>query len=94
MGKKFEKLQARAIEIIHHYPEYDQEHEYMMILNPEKFKADPLIFKCFQGTNIPNFACYSETFNQKCGTRCSKTALGIPGVRIEAAKISWFQGPA
>ena len=52
MGKKFESIQARAIKIIHHHPEFDQERRYMTILNQKKFKADLLIFKCLQGTTI------------------------------------------
>ena len=67
MGKKFENIQARAVKITHPHPEYDQEHKYMTILNQKKFKADLLIFKCLQGTNIPNFVCYGERVNHNYG---------------------------
>ena len=50
------------------------------------FKADLLIFRYLQGTNIPNFACYGERVNHKYGTRRNKTTLCIPRVRTEAAK--------
>ena len=64
----------------------------MTILNQKKFKADFLIFKCLQGTNIPNFVCYGEIVNHNYGTRKNKTAMRIPRVRAEAAKMSfWFQ---
>ena len=67
----------------------------MTILNQKKFKADLLIFKCLQGTNIPNFVCYGERLNHNYGTRRNKTTLRIPRVKAEAAKKSfWFQGPA
>ena len=57
------------------------------------FKADLLIFKCLQGTTIPDFACCSERVNHNNGTRRNKTTLRIPRVRTEAAKKSfWFQG--
>ena len=39
MGKKFENLQARAIKIIHHHPEFDQERGYMTMLNRKSLKA-------------------------------------------------------
>ena len=67
----------------------------MTLLNQKKFKADLLIFKCLQGTNIPNFSCHGGRVNQNFGTRRNKTTLRIPKVRTEAAKESfWFQGPA
>ena len=95
LGRKFEKIQARAVKIICPYPEYDQGHKYMTILDQKKFKADLLIFKCLQGTNVQNCACYGERVNHKCGTRRNKATLLIPRVRTEAAKKSfWFQGPA
>ena len=95
MGKKFENLQVRAIKIIHHHSEYDQERGYMTILNQKKFKADLLIFKCLQGTNISNFAFYGERVDHNYGKKRNKTTLRIPRVRTEAAKKSfWFQGPA
>ena len=95
MGKKFENLQARAIRIIHHHAEFDQERGYMMILNQKKFKADLLIFKCLQGTAIPNFASYAERVSHNYGTRDNKATLRVPRVRTEAAKKSfWFQGPS
>ena len=95
MGKKFENLLAKAIKIIHHHSEYDQERGYMTILNQKKFKADLLIFKCLQGTNIPNFAFYGERVDHSYGTRSNNTTLRIPRVRTEAVKKSfWFQGPA
>ena len=46
MVKKLENLQARAIKIIHHHLEYDQERGYMTIFNQKKFKVDLLIFNC------------------------------------------------
>ena len=50
------------------------------------YKADLLIFKCLQGTNIPNVACYGERVNHKYGTRRNKTTLLIPRVKTEVAK--------
>ena len=95
MGKKFENLQARAIKIIHHHSEFDQERGYMMILNQKKFKADLLIFKCLQGTAIPNFASYAERVSHNYRTRGNKATLRVPRVRTEAAKNSFlFQGPS
>ena len=95
MGKKFENLQARAIKIIHHHSEFDQEHGYMTIFNQKKFKAGILIFKCLQGTTIPNFASYAERVSHNYGTRGNKATLRVPRVRTEAAKKSfWFQGPS
>ena len=94
VGKKFKNLQGRA-KIIHHHPEFDQEHGYMMILNQKKFKADLLIFKCLQRTAIPNFASYTERVSHNYGTRGNKATLHVPRVRTEAAKKSfWFQGPS
>ena len=89
VGKKFKNLQGRAIKIIHHHPEFDQEHGYMMILNQKKFKADLLIFKCLQRTAIPNFASYTERVSHNYGTRGNKATLHVPRVRTEAAKKSF-----
>ena len=95
MGRKFENLQARAIKIIHHHSEFDQERGYMTIFNKKKFKAGILIFKCLQGTTIPNFASYAERVSHKYGKRGNKANLRVPRVRTEAAKKSfWFQGPS
>ena len=95
MGKKFENLQARAIKIIHHHPEFDQEHGHMTILNQKKFKADLLISKCSQGTTIPNFESYGERVSHNYGTRGNTATLSVPRVRTEAAKKSfWLQGPS
>ena len=84
MGKKFENLQARAIKIIHHHPEFDQEHGYMTISNQKKFKEDLLIFKCLQGATIPNFESYGERVSHDYGTRGNKATLSVPRVRTEA----------
>ena len=95
MGKKFENLQVRAIKIIHHHPELDQERGYMTILNQKNFKADLLIFKCLQGTTIPNFASYSERVSHNYVTRGNKATLRVPKVGTEAArKYFLFQGPS
>ena len=95
MGKKFENLQTRAIKIIHHDPEFDQERGYMTIFNQKKIKADLLIFKCLQGSTIQNFASYGERVCHNYGTRGNKATLRVPRVRTEAAKKSfWFQGPS
>ena len=54
-----------------------------------------LIFKCLQGTTIPNFASYAERVSHNYGTRGNKATLRVPRVRTEAAKKSfWFQGPS
>ena len=67
----------------------------MTILNQKMFKADLLIFKCLQGTNIQNFVCYGERLNNNYCTRRNKTTSRIPRVKTEAAKKSfWFQDPA
>ena len=86
MGTKFEKIQARAVKSIYLHPEYDQEHNYMTILNQKKFKADLLIFKCLQGTNVQNCACHGERVNHNYGARRNKTTLRIPRFRTEAGK--------
>ena len=87
MNKKFENLQARAIKIIHHHPEFDQEHGYMTILNQKKFKADLLIFKCLQGTTIPNFESYGERVSHNYGTRGNKATLRVQGSEQKQQKI-------
>ena len=67
----------------------------MTIFNQKKFKAGILIFKCLQGTTIPNFASYAERVSHNYGTRGNKATLRVPRVRTEAAKKSfWFQGPS
>ena len=70
--------------LLHPCPEYDQEWEYMMILNQKKVKADLIIFKCLQGTNIPNFTPYGERVCHNNGTRGNNATLNVPRVRTEA----------
>ena len=46
-----------------------------------------------EGTSISNFVGYGERVNHNYGARRNKTTLRIPGVRTEAAKMSFrFQG--
>ena len=89
MGKKLKNLHARPIKIVHHRPEYDQECRFMTMFNQKKFKADLLIFKCLQGTTIPNFASFGEKVSHNYGTKGNKATLRVPRIRTEAAKKSF-----
>ena len=86
MGKKFKNPQESAIKIIHHRSEYDQERRYMTIINLKKFKADLLIFKYLQGTNIQNLCVLWRRVNLSYGTRSNRATLRVPRVRTEVAK--------
>ena len=47
----------------------------MTISNQKKFKADLIIFKCLQGTNIPNFMLYGKRVSCNYGTRGNNATL-------------------
>ena len=67
----------------------------MTIQNQKKFKAVIQIFKCLQGTAIPNLASYIEKVDHKYNTRGNSSTLRLPKVRMEAARKSLrFHGPS
>ena len=95
MANKFERLQARAIKIIHKQPKSCKECGIMTIQNLKKFKVTIQIFKCLQGTSIPNLASYIEKVDHNYNTRGNSSMLRLPKVRTEAARKSFrFQGPS
>ena len=95
MANKFERLQRRAIKIIYNQPKICKECGLMTIQNQKKFKASMIIFKCLQGTSIPNFASYIDKVDHTYYTRGNSSTLRLPKIRTEAARKSFkFQGPS
>ena len=93
MVNKFEQLQRSAIKIIHNQPKKCKECGFMTIQNQKKFKAATQIFKCLQGTAVPNLTSYIEKVDHKYNTRGNSSTLRLPKVRTEAARKSFqFQG--
>ena len=67
----------------------------MTIQSQKKFKAAIQIFKCLQGTAVPNLTSYIEKVDHKYNTRGNSSTLRLPKVRAEAARRSFrFQGPS
>ena len=53
------------------------------------------IFKCLEGTSIPNLASYIEKVDHNYNTRGNSSTLRLPQVRTDAARKSiYFQRPS